>query len=296
MGDRRLRFALWWARFRLRWRRRARRLETAHALDAAVTAGLVIAGFLTAASNAADSTKVSIVILLGVVELVFGFGRLILGELRKLSARTLSVLPEDLPATVFHHLDGERLNLLKRARELSQNMACDLEKHEMYSTLVHLTDTVTTGRSGTLGAAIYAVSGTNIEDFQREMLAKEYLDANRRAVASHVVVRRLFLLDTNQAASPRVAAIMRMHENALKEQGAGNSGVKWLRKTDAGDDRDLDFALFAHEALVRQVLRPGGVKAELTVNSAQVIPTLAAFERLWSHKNAKPASEFQARP
>jgi hypothetical protein len=287
VGDRRLKLGLWWGRFRLRWRRRVRKLEAAHALDAAVTSGLVVGGVLTATSHAADSTKVSIVILLAVVELVFGFSRLILHELRKISARTLSVLPEDLPATVFHHLDGERLELLQRARELSQNMACDLEKHEMYSTLIHLTDTVTARQAGTLGAAIYAVSGTNVEDFQREVLAKSYLAANKRAVASQVVVRRLFLLDSNQLKSPRVRAIMEMHQNALKGPGEG-SGVKWLRKTDAGDDRDLDFALFGAEVLVRQVFRAGGVKAELTVNEAQVFPTLQAFERLWSHKSAQP--------
>jgi hypothetical protein len=293
--DYRLRIGLWWGRFRLRWRRRARGLEAAHALDAVVTSGVVIAGFLTATSHAADSTKISIVILLGVVELVFGFGRMILGQLRKLSARTLSVLPDDLPSTLFHHLDGERLGLLTRARELSRNMACDLERHEMYPALIHLTDTVTIRRSGTLGAAIYAVSGTNIEDFQREVLAKEYLDANKRAVTNQVVVRRLFLLDANQAHSPGVAAIMRIHESALQAKGESGSGVRWLRKTDAGDDRNLDFALFAHEVLVRQVLRPGGVKAELTVNGAQIMPTLAAFERLWAHKDAHAVSELQVR-
>jgi hypothetical protein len=296
MIDFRLRLGLWWARVRLRWRRRARKLEAAHALDAAVTSGLVIAGVLTATSHVEDSTKLSLGILLGVVELVFLFGRLILREMRKLAARIFAVLPDDLPVTLFHHLDGERLGLLTRARELSQSMVCDLEKHEMYAELIGLTDTVTTVKSGTLGAAIYAVSGTNIEDFQREVLAKEYLDANARAVAKQVTVRRLFLLDGNQVHSPRVAAIMRMHETALQAKGSIDSGVKWLLKTNAGGDSDLDFALFAHEVLVRQVLRPGGVKAELTVNDTQLAPTLAAFHRLWTHKDARTVADFRVRP
>lgn len=292
MTDFRLRTSLWWGRLRLRWRRRARTLEASHALDAVVTSTLVIAGVLTATSHAEDSTKISIVILLAVAEMMFAFGRIILAKLGKLS-QSLSVLPDDLPSTLLHHLDGERAELLTRAQELSENMACDLEKHEMYATLVHLTDTVTTRKSGTLGAAIYAVSGTNIEDFQREVLAKEYLAANERAASSQVVVRRLFLLDANQINSRRVGAIMRMHETALQAQGAKGSGVRWLRKTDAGDDRELDFALFAHEVLVRQVPRPGGVKAELTVNDIQVRPTLLAFERLWAHQHARDASEFR---
>ena len=293
MNDFRLRTGLWWGRFRLRWRRRARALEASHAVDAIVTSCLVIAGVLTATSHAEDSTKISIVILLGVVELVYGFGRTILKQLHRISARTLSVLPDNLPSTLFHHLDGERVDLLTRARELSQNRACDLEKYEMYAALVHLTDTVTNRKSGTLGAAIYAVSGTHIEDFQREELAQEYLDANQRAVSNQVAVRRLFLLDTNQAHSPRVAAIMKRHEEALKEQGNSGSGVKWLQKGNAGEDKDLDFALFAHEVLVRQVLRPGGVKAELTVNGAQVTPALQAFERLWAHKDARSVRDFR---
>jgi len=260
-----------------------------------VTTGIIIAGFLTATSHFEDSTKVSIVIFLGVAEMFFAFSRLILRALHKISRRSLSVLPNDLPSTLIHHLDGERLDLLKRARELSENKACDLEKHEMYAALIHLTDTVTTRKSGTLGAAVYAVSGTHIEDFQREVLAEEYLDANQRAVSNQVVVRRLFLLDSNQAHSPRVSAIMKMHQDALQATGDNDSGVKWLLKSDAGDDGELDFALFAHEVLVRQVLRPGGVKAELTVNGTQVTPTLAAFQRLWENKSAHIVSDFQVR-
>jgi hypothetical protein len=295
MGDRRLHLGLWWARFRLRWRRRIRLLDGTHALDAAVTAGLVVAGVLTATSHAQDSTKVSIVILLGVVELVYGFSRNIRSEIKKVADRSLSVMPDGLPSSIFHHLDGERSSLLTRARELAENKACDLEKHEMYATLVRLTDTVTTRFSGTMSAAIYAVSSTEIEDFDREVLAKEYLDANKRAVSGQVVVRRMFLLDASQLDSRKILAIMRKHEDALAAPGESTSGVKWLPKTDAGNDRDLDFALFANEALVRQVIRPGGAKGELTVNEGQVLPALEAFQRLWEHPHARSVAEFQAR-
>lgn len=252
-------------------------------------------GFLTATSHIEESAKISIVLLLGVVEIVFVFSRLILGQLHKMAARTLGILPSDLPPTLFEHLDSERIGFLNRARELSENMACDLEKHEMYAALIHLTDTVTTRKAGTVGAAIYAVSGTHIEDFTREDLAKAYLEANQRAVSSQVVVRRVFLLDGHQAHSPRVAAIMQLHENALERHGNSESGVRWIRKVDAGDDKSLDFALFAREVLVRQVSRPGGVKgvkAELTFNEAQVRPILEAFERLWEHPESKSVAEF----
>jgi hypothetical protein len=292
MGDRRLHIGLFWARFRLRWRRRLRTLEGWHALDAAVTSGLVIAGFLTASSKAPDSTKVSIVILLGVSELVFFFGRVIRGELKGVARRSLNTLPDGLPTTIAHHFADEREKLLGRAHELAENKSCDLEKHEMYATLIRLTDAVTLRFSGTLSAAIYAVSGTDINDFEREVLAQEYLEANQRAASGLVVVRRLFLLDSNQLYSHRILAIMKKHEDALPTRGSESSGVKWLLKSDAGGDKDLDCALFANEALVRQVYRPGGAKGELTVNDGQITPALDAFGRLWRHPRARTVTEY----
>lgn len=192
MVDRRLHRSLWWARLRLRWRRYARALEITHALDATVTGGLVVAGIITATSNAPDSTKVSIVVLLGVAELVWFFGRIILSEVKKLGTRSLNVLPADLPSTIAHHLTGERDSLLARAHELAANKTCDLEKHEMYATLIRLTNTVTARFAGSASASILAVSGTDLEDFEREILAREYLDANRQAALGLVIVRRLF--------------------------------------------------------------------------------------------------------
>jgi hypothetical protein len=296
MDSGRVRRSLWWSRFRLRWRRKAKRLEPSHALDAVVTSGLVIAGILTATSHVEESAKISIVLLLAVVEIVFVFSRLILRQLHKMSARTLGVLPNDLPTTLFDHLNGERVGFLNRARELSDNKVCDLEKHEMYASLIHLTDTVTTHKAGTIGGAIYAVSGTDIEDFMREELAQAYLTANKRAVANQVIVRRVFLLDGSQCHSPKVKEIMRLHEDALRDQQDGESGIRWIRKADAGDDKSLDFALFAREVLVRQVHRPGGVKgvkAEMTFNEVHVDDTLEAFDRLWGHPKAKTLAEFE---
>ncbi len=279
---------------RLRWRRRARRLETSHTLEFVFSCCIVVGTILTITSHAEDSTKLAIGILLVVAELFFVFSSRILRELHKLERRLLPVLPDDLPSTLFHHLDGERGELLERARELSDSKVCDLEKHEMYAQLIGLTDTVTSVKAGTLGAAIYAVSGTRIEDFRREALAKEYLDANRRAVDQQVTVRRLFLVQPAQA-NRALFAIMKMHEAALQAHGSGDSGVKWLLKTKAGADSDLDFAIFANEVLVRQVLRPGGVKGELTVNEGQIGPALEAFERLWEHRDARPVAEFTVR-
>lgn len=296
MASYRLRLDLWWDRFRLRWRRKARRLEPSHALDAVVTSGLVIAGVLTATSHIDEGAKIPIVLLLAVVEIVFIFSRLILRQLHKMSSRTLGVLPYDLPATLFDHLNGERIAFLNRARELSDNKVCDLEKHEMYASLIHLTDTVTTHKAGTIGGAIYAVSGTDIEDFTREELAQAYLSANKRAVANQIAVRRVFLLDATQCHSAKAREIMNMHETALRDQRDGESGVKWIRKADAGDDKSLDFALFAREVLVRQVHRPGGVrgvKAEMTFNESHVDDTLEAFDRLWDHPDAKALAEFE---
>lgn len=295
MVDRRLRRSLWWARLRLRWRRYSRTLESAHALDATVTASLVVAGIITATSSAPDSTKVSIVVLLGVAELVWLFGRFILIEVKKLGERSLNVLPVDLPVAIAHHLTGQRDSLLARARELAANQTCDLEKHEMYATLIHLTNTVTVRFSGSASAFIYAVSGTDIEDFEREVLAREYLDANRQAALGLVVVRRLFLLDANQLHSARIRAIMQRHEDALSVVSGAGSGVKWLAKSDAGNERKLDFAIFASEALVRQVDRPGGAKGELTVNLGQIEPAFRAFEHLWDHKRARTLAEYTVR-
>lgn len=296
MEDFQLKAARWWSRFQLRWRRRASRLEPSHALDAVVTSGLVIVGYIAATSEIDESAKIPIVLLLGVVEIVFLYSRLILVQLHKMSARTLGVLPNDLPRTLFDYLSGERMHFLNRARELSDNRVCDLEKHEMYAALIQLTDTVTTHKAGTIGGAIYAVSGTRIEDFKREELAEVYLEANKRAVANFVTVRRVFLLDAHQEHSAKVCKLMKDHEEALGGPIDGGSRVKWLRKADAGDDKSLDFALFAREVLVRQVHRPGGlkgVKAELTFNDAHIQPTLEAFNRLWHHEKAKLVSEFE---
>lgn len=292
MRERRLRVKLWWARIGMRWRRRARQLEASHTLEAVFTSAVFAGTILTITSHFEESTKVAIGILLGVVELFFVFSRLILRELHKIEARLLPVLPDNLPSTLYNHLDVERHGLLRRARELSDSMVCDLEKHEMYAELIGLTDTVTSVKAGMPGAAIYAVSGTHIEDFQREVLAKEYLDANKRAVEQQITVCRLFLINPH-VNRPQIHAIMRMHEAALQAHGSRDSGVKWLPKSKAGGDSDLDFALFANEVLVRQVLRPGGVKGELTVNAGQITPTLEAFKRLWDHREARPVSEFE---
>jgi hypothetical protein len=292
MVDRRLRRSLWWARLRLRWRRYARTLAATHVLDATFTAGLAVGGIITATSKAADSTKVSIVVLLVVAELVWFFGRLILSEVKKLGERSLNVLPADLPTMIAHHLTGERDTLLARAHELAASQTCDLEKHEMYATLIHLTDTVTVRFAGSASAFILAVSGTDLEDFEREVLAREYLDANRRAAKGLVVVRRLFLLDSNQLHSAKIRAIMLGHKEALSVVSETDPGVKWLAKSDAGNDRSLDFAVFANEALVRQVNRPGGTKGELTVNLGQIEPALEAFERLWDHNRAHTLAEY----
>jgi hypothetical protein len=291
MSKRRWRKVLWWAHFRLRWRRRSKGAG-AHFVEVGFTSGIVVGGILTATSDAADSTKVAIGILLGVAEIVFLFAKAIHGEVRRLGERSLNVLPNNLPSTISHHLDNQRANLLSRATELSENKLCDLEKHEMYATLINLTDTVTTRYAGTLSAAILAVSGTDIDDFEREILAQEYLDANKRAAAALVVVRRLFLLDANQLNSRKVRAIMKKHEDALSARADAGSAVKWLAKSAAGVDRDLDFALFANEALVRQVYRPGGAKGELTVNGGQIEPALAAFERLWDHPRVRAVGEY----
>jgi hypothetical protein len=265
-------------------------------LDASVTGGLVVAGIITAASKAPDSTKVSIVVLLGVAELVWGFGRFILSEVKKLGERSLNVLPAELPTTIAHHLTRERDGLLARANELAANKTCDLEKHEMYATLIHLTNTVTARFAGSASASILAVSGTDLEDFEREVLAREYLDANRHAALGLVVVRRLFLLDANQLHSQKIRAIMLSHEDALSIVSGADSGVRWLAKSDAGNDRRLDFAVFANEALVRQVDRPGGAKGELTVNLGQIEPALEAFERLWEHERARSLAEYTVHP
>jgi len=276
----------------LRWRRYRGALEITYALDAGVTGGLIVAGIITATSGAPDSTKVSIVVLLSVAELVWGFGRFILSEVKKLGARSLNVLPSDLPSTIDHHLTGERDNLLARAHELAANKTCDLEKHEMYAILIRLTNVVTTRFAGSASAYILAVSGTDLEDFEREVLAREYLDANRHAALGLVAVRRLFLLDANQLHSPKIRAIMLSHNEALSVVNGADSGVKWLAKSDAGNDRELDFAVFANEALVRQVNRPGGAKGELTVNLGQIEPALQAFERLWEHDRARTLAEY----
>jgi hypothetical protein len=294
MVDRRLRRGLWWARLRLR--RYAQVLESTHALDATVTGGLVVAGIITATSDAPDSTKVSIVVLLGVAELVWLFGRFILSEMKGLGERSLNVLPADLPTTIAHHLTGERDSLLARAHELAANKTCDLEKHEMYATLIRLTNTVTARFAGSAGASILAVSGTDLEDFQREVLAREYLEANRHAALGLVVVRRLFLLDANQLHSPKIRAIMVRHQEALSVVPGTESGVRWLAKSDAGSDRRLDFAVFANEALVRQVDRPGGAKGELTVNLGQIEPALQAFDRLWEHDGVRTVVDYIVAP
>jgi len=168
----------------------------------------------------------------------------------------------------------------------------------MYASLIRLTDTVTSHKAGTVGGAIHAVSAFDIEDFKREELAQRYIEANQRAVANGVSVRRVFLLDGPQVNSPQVMEIMKEHDSALQGRNSSESGVKWLRKTEAGDDKRLDFALFAREVLVRRVHRPGGVKgmkAELTFNESHVDNTLDAFERLWISDSARLVADFEVR-
>lgn len=89
---------------------------------------------------------------------------------------------------------------------------------------------------------------------------------------------------------------MLSHDDALSVVSGADSGVKWLAKSDAGNDRGLDFAVFAIEALVRQVNRPGGAKGELTVNLGQIEPALLAFERLWEHDKAHTLAEYTVAP
>jgi hypothetical protein len=259
-------------------------------MDVLVPAGLVVGGVIVGGANAAESTKVSIGVLLGVVELIFVFSRVILHHLDQLVARTLTIMPGDLPDVLFKHLDSQRLSLMTRAGELSRQLDCDLEKHEMYAELIGLTDAVTAVKYGTHDASIYAISSTNIEDFERDPLAQEYLDANIRAVQSQVDVRRLFLLDEPQTKSAKIASIIKRHDAALGAQRNGRASVKWLRKSRAGSNRDLDIALFAREVLVRQALRPGGVKFELTVDEKQVRPVIDTFHRMW--REAKTPAEL----
>jgi hypothetical protein len=262
-----------------------------------VTAALVIVGIgVNSSSDLDNSAKVSIEVLLGTLEVVFISLRIILRTLRRLARDSLTVIPRDgLTRVLYRHLDERRTDLLDRVRQLTSQSDCELEKEEMYSELIGLTDIVAGFHGGHLAGTISAISSTNIEDFDEEPLAEAYLDANGRAVARHVIVRRLFLIDHNQAGDRAVKALIRRHHAALTDsdptlRGSG-SGVRWMLKSHVpAKDQNEDFAVFALEALVVQ--GSGGQRYELTQDLTKIERAVEAFHRLWDHDRVKEVSDL----
>jgi hypothetical protein len=287
------------SRFRVRWRLRAARLrqELGITLDIAVTLGLVVTGLMVANSSLPETAKVPLVILLAVCEIIFLFSRLIFRQLRRIERNSLIVIPhEGLCRIISEHLDQQRTKLLSRAAKLEARHTCDLEKPDMYDELIGLTEVVTRVCGGRANARIDAISSTNIEDFEDEPLAEAYLDANRRAVDQRVRVRRLFVLDEQQARDRRVRNLIHEHAAALTNSDgrAAGSGVRWiLRSHVPAADRRQDFALFAQEALVTQA--PSGERFELSQDLDKVERAVETFQRLWSHAQVQAVRELDNR-
>jgi hypothetical protein len=266
-----------------------------YSLEVALTAGLFIASIFVGYSNLASGSKFSLVVLFGVFEIVFVFSRHITRRIDALARDYLTVIPRDMLSTVlYQHLDSQRTDLLERAKRLSDHHLCELEKHEMYSELIGLTDIVRKRYSGGPKGRIWAISSVNIEDFDDEPLAEAYLDATRMAVRDDVAVCRLFLLDQWQAEDGQVAALLRRHEEALGgNPHSDESGVKWLLKPGlARGDQNQDFALFADDVLVAQSM--AGDLAELGFDEVKVSRALATFRRLWRSSGAQRIDSLPA--
>jgi hypothetical protein len=262
-----------------------------YAPEAVITAVLVIAGLtINGSSHLQDHSKLALEVLLGVFEIVFLFSRRIERRLKALADDSLTVIPRDrLGRVLYQHLDDQRTKLLTRAEQLADQSDCELEKHEMYAELIGLTNAVTLVKSGHTDGTIVAISSTNVEDFEEEPLAGAYLHANRVAVERHIHVRRLFLLDAQQAKASEVVSLLTKHDAALKLQqarGGRQSGTRWLLKSQIPfEDRAEDFALFADGPLVIQA--PGGVRFELTQDDKKISRALDTFDRLWNHPDVR---------
>lgn len=288
--------APWATRARLRWRTRTEdsRRELGYVLDVAITAGLVIAGLIMANSSLPSASKFALAILLGTFELVYLFARSISRQLQQILDDSLTVIPRDTLSRLLHdHLSKQRGQLLDRAEQLSEKSDCELMTHEMYGELLELTNVVAETRAGHATGSIFAISSTNIEDFEDEPLAEAYLKANRGAVARYVAVQRLFLIDQHQAKDKSVIALIQQHHDALTApgKGTGSSGVKWLLKSEISfDDQTEDFALFANEALVTQA--QAGRRIELSQDPVKIERAYRTFMRLWTLKNARDPSQL----
>lgn len=282
-----------WSRARSRIATYRHSQESNYSLEIAFTAALIIVGLIVGNTKLSNSSKFAVGVYLGILEIVFVSFRLIDRRITALARDYLTVIPRDrLSRVLYQHLDSQRALLLDRATRLADHLTCELEKHEMYSELIGLTEIVTEYYGGSGLATIWAISSINIEDFDDEPLAEAYLEANRRAVAEGVNVCRLFLLDDRQIKDRQVTSLMRKHHDALTEHGTSTgSGVRWLLKADVPrSDQTQDFALFANDALITQSI--SGDRGELTHDQDRTKRAAALFHRLWKRKNAHPVSEL----
>lgn len=261
--------------------------------DFGISVALLAVGYLIHSDPKPDEgVKVSLTIMLGVVEILYIFGRLVVSRLSRLADDSLAVIPRQHLSNVLHrHFDTRRVELLDRAHELATRDSCQLDKTEMYRELIGLTRTVTSLFASHAVGTVLAVSSTNIEDFNEEPLATQYLAANEDAVQRNVQVWRIFLLDKDEADDPEIISIIHKHHNALRGPG-GNAGVKWILKADVPEeDQEEDFALFGTDALVSQLA--GGNRFGLTQNQAEIVRALTVFQRLWAHPAAREVHELR---
>jgi hypothetical protein len=194
--------------------------------------------------------------------------------------------PDTLSAIAYLWLDRRRDRILSVARALSKLHAVELEKAQTYRTVIDLTEVVSSQALG----SILAVSCINIEDFEDEPLAEQYLTANRSALENGIEVRRLFLLTVTQRDEPRVRSIIETHANALNPPGNTEENVRWALITQVAQSDREDFALFAGQAAVRQFQNG---RYELNDVPATVKQLGSVFDRLWNNRGiAKSVSAF----
>lgn len=199
----------------------------------------------------------------------------------KLASAVPQIDSDHLTDLTTNWLTQKRAGVITFADRLSHLHNVELEKEETYREVIELTNVVAEQRLG----EIVAISSLNIEDFEEEPLAEAYLEANRRAVEQGVPIRRLFLLSEQQRTDSYVREMIHKHATALKQTGSGSEAVRWMTKSAAGPrDQHEDFALFAEQAVVRQMVNG---RFELNEVPETVRDLKRLFLRLWDHQHVK---------
>ena len=225
------------------------------------TVVLGFTGLYISTLSLAHETKVPLEMMLGFVEISFVSFRLFDRRLHEVTTQlhsnmdrtfrsAVQRIPQDGLSLVSERwLSRKRDGLLQYAHALEENHAIELKREGAYREVIELTDAVSESGLGD----IVAISSNHIVDFAEEPLAQAYFEANRRARSRQVIVNRLFIIAPVDISDRYIRSIIERHAVELKRSD-GSEGVKWMLKTNAGRHQSEDFALFASNTVVRQLL------------------------------------------